>query len=237
MNESSRQLLEIASWRVIAEMVRRHPGICVIETHPGGGQYDCLELLLPIDGRDIPGARITLNRLGSVHYWPVSGDSNLTWTTFWSEYLAAGDPLEIITRLETIASLKSPGTLPPSTPAVVTYRFIAAFLSQAVFGRQMWECRSGVLDTSGEEPTLRHEWFDSCPKAEGHLRHRQEEDLFGQPGYRFWFLVRDNAPALCLETTGHAWDTSGVRFDLVKLYQARHRIWPVVNFVARDLLP
>ena len=53
--ELSRQLLEAASWRVVAELVRRHPTIRVIETHPGGDQYDCLQLLLaPSSDEDRP---------------------------------------------------------------------------------------------------------------------------------------------------------------------------------------
>lgn len=35
-------ILEAASWRLTAELVRRYPNrFSVIETHPGGGQYNC----------------------------------------------------------------------------------------------------------------------------------------------------------------------------------------------------
>ena len=41
----NKQLIEIASWRIVSELYRRHPGkFKIIETHPGGGQYDCLSL-------------------------------------------------------------------------------------------------------------------------------------------------------------------------------------------------
>ena len=41
----NRQLVEIASWKIVSELTRRYPGkFTVLETHPGGGQYDCLSL-------------------------------------------------------------------------------------------------------------------------------------------------------------------------------------------------
>ncbi len=43
MDSVNKQLTEIASWRIVSELIRRHPEkFTVIETHPGGGQYDCL---------------------------------------------------------------------------------------------------------------------------------------------------------------------------------------------------
>jgi hypothetical protein len=38
----NKQLMEIASWRLLTEMVRRSPDLRIYELHPGGGQYDCL---------------------------------------------------------------------------------------------------------------------------------------------------------------------------------------------------
>ena len=62
-------------------------------------------------------------------------------------------------------------------------------------------------------------------------------DFLGEPAYRFWFLCNAEEPGLCLETTGTAWDLEGGEFDLMKLYRVQRRIWPVVTFVAGDLLP
>ncbi len=45
MDSVNQQLVEIASWRIVSELIRRHPEkFTVIETHPGGVQYDCLTL-------------------------------------------------------------------------------------------------------------------------------------------------------------------------------------------------
>jgi hypothetical protein len=50
----NRQLIEIASWRLISDICRRYPEtFTIIETHPGGGLYDCLSLQA-ISKSDLP---------------------------------------------------------------------------------------------------------------------------------------------------------------------------------------
>ena len=219
-------------------MVRRHPGTRAIETHPGGGQSDCLELLLPSGGGKASANRIVLNRSGRAHFLTEAGtELSPTWSDFWTDFMAADDPLQIVLRLEEYAQVDSPRRLSPSTPAVLTYRFIAAFLSHSVFGRETWECRNGFLDTSGDESALRRHWFAAFPGAAERSGQPTADDLLGQAAYRFWFLVRGDRPSLCLETNGTAWDGEGLEFDLMKLYRVRRRIWPLVSFVAKDLLP
>ena len=39
-------LTELASWTLATEVMRRAPELLrIIETHPGGGQYDCLSMV------------------------------------------------------------------------------------------------------------------------------------------------------------------------------------------------
>ena len=230
--QPSRQLLEVASWRLVAELVRRHPALRVIETHPGGGMYDCLQVLLdPHSNDDRPA--IVLNRAGSVHVLGGDTAADAYWETFWADYLSADDPRRVLDRLCGLAGLPPVRRLPPSSDATVVYSFIAAFLSSAVFGRDRWECRNGSCDSSlGSELSTA---FAAFPAARARLLERRPGDILDQPAYRFWFLI-DDAPQLCLETCGQAWDREGNEFDLGALYRTRRRLWPLVNFVARDLL-
>ncbi|MBE8146482.1 hypothetical protein IOD13_09295 [Brevibacterium casei] len=46
MNVDDR-LIYLQSWWVASEFLRRHPEFDLFETHPGGGQYDCLTILGP----------------------------------------------------------------------------------------------------------------------------------------------------------------------------------------------
>jgi hypothetical protein len=88
---------------------------------------------------------------------------------------------------------------------------------------------------SPQEWAVRGELFLRFQAAQERLLVRLGDDILGQPGFRFWFLC-DPAPRLCLDISGLAWDDEGNEFDLATLYRATHRIWPVVSFVARDLL-
>jgi hypothetical protein len=225
--EPSRQLVEIASWRLAAEMVRRHPKMRVIETHPGDGMYDCLDLL---PEASYPPAIVSLNRVGGIHCLAAGR----RWD--WAWYLSLEDPLEAVMEIEAAAGLPAVGTLPASTPAVLTPRFTAAFLTHALLGRTQWECRNGLLDSAAGSGR-RFPWFAPFPAALDRLQESLPDDILGNPAYRFWFLVSNDEPRLCLETTGRAWDRAGVEYDLMHLYrQASRRLLPVVSFVTNGLL-
>lgn len=227
--------MEIASWRLAAEMTRRHPTIRVIETHPCGGLYDCFELNWSADQSSFK-PHIALHRVGSIH-WFGEGSHDGQLDSSWEIYLGSEDPRAFVSELGAKAGLLAVSKPPATTPRVLVYRFIAAFLSQTVLGRDMWECRSGYCDSSSASGSyVRSEWFDSFSHARDRLRNDLSDDFLAQPAYRFWFICQGNAPKLCLETTGMAWDLEGNEFDLMKLYRVRHRVLPVVSFVARDLL-
>lgn len=219
----------------MAEILRRHPQLRVTEAHPGGGQYDCLCILLG-DGAAGSESYVALNRMGATHFFLRPGEDS-QWHGFWEDYLNASDPRPVVREVCERAGLPAVRRLPASTPAVVVYRFVAAFMAQSILGRESWECRSGYSDSSGMEGSYaRSEWFASFPAAQTRLAVRLPDDSLDEPASRFWFICKSDNPQLCLETTGFAWDLEGAEFDLMKLYRVRHRIWPVVSFVARDLL-
>ncbi|MCC6630402.1 MAG: hypothetical protein IT340_23740 [Chloroflexi bacterium] len=230
----SPQLIEIASWRVATELVRRRPAdLQIVETHPGGGQYDGLSIMTGDPAH--PTHLIDLNRVGSAH---VFGDSPARYPDFWEECCATDDLRPLVDRLATAAGLGAGQSVPPSTPRSVSYRCIAALLAQAAFGRVQWTCRSGAVDSAGfvVEPVQRA-WFARFDGAAARLVIHDHADLVRQPAYRFWFLLRDNEPVLCLETTGRAWDRHGHEHRLDALYRQGRRLWPVIVAVAGDLLP
>ena len=53
-------VVNAGSWTVAVEFTRAAPGLQVFETHPGGGQYDCLTLVAD----DV---KVDINRVGSIH--------------------------------------------------------------------------------------------------------------------------------------------------------------------------
>lgn len=237
----SRQIIEIASWRVAAEMVRRYPRIRIIQTHPGGGQVDSLSLLLRLGPE--PAERLDLNRLGAIQYHfrrPNGSQTFKSWPDFWAEFVNAGDPREPMRKLAAFAGLPPVAKLRPPTNAVVCYRFLAAFLTQAAFdtsfGKANWSCENGYLDTSDGYGGVWESRFELFPGAQDRLKTQDDHDPFGVSAYRFWFLLLNDDPKLCVETSGTAWDRTGLEYDFGKLSRDDDRIWPVVTEVAGDLL-
>jgi len=117
---------------------------------PGGGQYDCLSLYL-LKQRDNDGRSplIDLNRAGSGHV-QREGEPPWSWPSLWEDYLFAWDPKDTVDTLCEHAGLPTT-QLPPSSPEVRVVQVAAAFLATTLLDRQHWECRSGVLDTSGDD--------------------------------------------------------------------------------------
>ena len=67
---SAMRVREAVSWWIVSEFVRRsRTNSTIIETHPGGGQYDCLAVYEPKQNieRHDPRQVLDINRNGSMH--------------------------------------------------------------------------------------------------------------------------------------------------------------------------
>jgi hypothetical protein len=227
----SRRVIEAVSWRLATELIRRHAGdLRLVETHGGGGQYDELRLY-PRSGPESATFLVSLNRLGSAHFSRAPA-----WGTVWIDAVAAEDPRSTVDELERRAGLHSAAGLPAATADVLTFRAIAMILSHTAFEPARWECRSGVLDSSGYGGGPRDELFRAFPTAGTRRQERQRDDLLDEPAHRFWFLLRNSEPQIAFEDTGLAWTLANEQFNLVSRYQATGRLWPVVSAVAGPVL-
>ena len=137
------QLAETLSWRLLTELWRRFPDrYALIETHPGGGQYDCLGLAECQDGLHTV---LDVNRGGSVHLH--YGRSPQSWADGTDRMLANASGF--LDEIEQAMGLTHPTPLPSSTSATITFRFVSEFLTHAIGRIERWECRNGFYDTSG----------------------------------------------------------------------------------------
>lgn len=223
------QLVEVASWRLISELFRRYPGkFSLIETHPGGGMYDCLTLVH--NQRHVA----DFNRVGCFHVTDnQNGEPSLDiWRSMVEE-----DTQNVLDQVCRRLELKIPAKLPPSTPDVIVYRFIATFLTHALFGKGRWECRNGCIDSSGMDVCGKSLAFDQFPAAQDRVRIAISGDFLQEPAYRFWFILKDGKPIMCIETTGTAWNYEGQSINLFSLYKKEKKIWPLIWGVAGHLLP
>lgn len=217
-----RSVLEAASWRLASELVRRHPDTArLIRAHPGGGQSDCL-WLLPTAGKT---GDVRLNRNGTIQVLErFDGGPPGEWRpTEWDEYLRA-DPRGFLHRLEVAAGLPSPQQVPPATPTTLTYRVLAAVASTAIKSVHLVEIQPGFIDTSGYGggPNDALALFSAIPAE---LLRARDDDFFGESGYRFWVVLRDEVPVLAVEQLeGLAWTPHhDVSFPLMGLYEGARR--------------
>ena len=127
--------IEIASWSLASELVRRAPSrLRLIETHPGGGIYNCLTLLdgsRPVSDLNRTGNLHVLGRLDGGPCEPVSLD-------VWVRLAAGENPRAILDEWCRRLGVIVPDSLPAGSPTSLTYRVIAALLRQAAFSPVSW---------------------------------------------------------------------------------------------------
>jgi hypothetical protein len=220
------------AWKLLAELHRRYPTrFHAIETHPGGGMYDCLSLY---DNTDVHYA--SFNMAGRFHVFQrfdnkKPGEPLDIWPL-----MVEQDTKDVLDKVSHQLGLKIPATLPSSTPETVVYRFIAAFLVQSCLEPPCWQARNGVFDTSGYGGGL-SQAFTHFPVAASRADIGLGFNYNNKKAYKFWFLTRDDEPLLCLETNGTVWRRDGASFSLPELYSKHHRVNLLLSTVANDLLP
>jgi hypothetical protein len=107
-------------------------------------------------------------------------------------------PREFLRRLEVAAGLLTPQAVPAATPVTLTYRVLAAVASTAIKSVHPIEIQPGFIDTSGygAGPNEALASFSAIPDQ---LRRPRDDDLHGEPGYRFWLVLRNDVPVLAFE--------------------------------------
>lgn len=226
-DEPARRFVLAQSWWIASEIVRRRPHLRIIETQPGGGQYDCLTVYSFAGGQATP--LMNLNRNGSMHVHSANDFESLTWDAATS----AKGGHDIVRKLEQASGYTISKKAPASGPAVLTYRVIARVLTSLVDDRHSWDARNGQIDSAGSERSE----LRSFPTVVEGLRDKRPTDLFGIPAYRYWILLRDAEPLAVLDTDGrvHLPDRTA---DLLPVYRESHRSLTVtVGQVLGSLLP
>ena len=214
-------LLEAASWRLAAELCRRHPGqLRIYHLHPGGGQYDCLSIATA--GND-PRSLLQLNRQGRIHtFGRWDGRESDVEPRGWSAYFAE-DPYLFLATLEDDIGMQPPPELPSTVAHTLVYRLLAAAAAVEVFGVRRRRIVSGYFDSSGEPCGARDELFAAFSEADRRRSDPSLERPLGIAEYRFWFVLDGESPVACFDISGVGWDASGAEVDLLAAYQDRGR--------------
>lgn len=212
-----RSMLEAASWRLAAELCRRHPDrLRIYEVHPGGGQYDCLSVATVGDD---PRSLVQLNRHGSIHTlgrW--DGREPDVEPHSWSAYFTE-DPYLFLRTLEDDIALRPPAEIPPTVEDTLAYRLLAAAAAADVLGVRRRRIVSGYFDSSGEPCRARNELFADFPAADRRRSDPSAERPLGIAEYRFWFVLDGGRPVACFDIAGVGWDAAGVEVELLAAYR------------------
>jgi hypothetical protein len=223
-------LIELASWTLATEMIRRAPKLLhIMETHPGGGQSDCLSIVRT----DLQKWICVFNRIGSftAFSWFDSGrdcDSKLQ-IDVWGRIAKGDSTREMLDEICNVVRLPIPSPLPAGTAASLTYRVITAALQIKTFAPKRWSCLNGFCDSSGFMGSgIRGELFRYFPLVESPSESEESPNYGVDDPLRFWFLCCDDEPMICLETTGRAYSRKGVMIDLKAKYARRRNVYDVL---------
>ncbi|WP_344019567.1 hypothetical protein [Pseudonocardia kongjuensis] len=202
------------SWWIASQLVRRHPELTIIETKPEFTAHDNLALVDSIAAPCSRDAVLEIDRNGSLGRSSEPESPSMTWR----EVFEAGDPFELLTRLEVTAGLTPPTETPRSGRKAVSYRLISRLLSTTLNDRRPLQVRSGYLQTfqmgSGCWPQL-----GDFPGVAEKLRDVRLDDVDGQAGYRFWMLEHDRLLVAVLDTDACLYLADGSSTDVYKRYR------------------
>lgn len=210
------------SWWIASELVRRHPGAVIAETHPGDGMYDVLRVQLSRE----PQIHVMLNRVGAVQ---LRSDTTYGAIASWHEVFAARNPHAIVKDVEDAAGLPLRSKAPPSTRRGLAYSVIAALLGALVNDRDRWDCRTAFSSPWGQwdkpQPNLA-----AFPSAT-----RPAEPDYDDP--QVWAILRDgDAVAMMSPEEGAVHFQTGQSLDLMKAYTTSRRRIPLVAGAMLDRL-
>lgn len=223
------QLEEIVLWRFVTELWRRWPKhFDMIEMHPCDGMYDTLTFRTK---GPKPTNAILVNRGGSVHInkdaFGMDGDTSMH--SDWIDRMLSQSSDIFLNDIAHEIRLTIPKKRPISTPATLTYRYISDFLTHSIGRLENWQGRNGFEDSGGFLGyRVRRECFQQFPILNQESIVRYGPPILGEYVCNFWFLLKDEKPVLCLDTSGRLFRPDGRCHDLPSLYKRDRRIWPLI---------
>jgi hypothetical protein len=224
-----RRIIEAISWKLAAEFHRRHPEqITIIETHPGGGQYDCLTF---VRGQEILGH---LNRVGG--FTPKTSKRSIQWESLWPRCGTNTGLGEILDEMSDGCGLKIPKKLPSTRPSSLGYRVMALLSASLAFESSKWQWRAGTEDTSGYAcPDSRNEWFIRL-SMDKELRFAQSMEKDGSQGrLRYWFLLKGDKPLCCISDEARYWNGRDPVVELYEKYKVHRNIFELAGLIQGQL--
>lgn len=186
------------TWKITGELLRRHHSsthLKILETHPGGGQYDCVSFCNKLGAtlfdlniatghfhlfKQYGPRRTDLRKLG----WPDRG-------SYLQHFFAHYDPKVIVDEIEDLVGLPSyrKRLLPVTTPLVLVFRLMATMLQRHIFSRERLHISCGWYDGSGMDGSSIRQELLALPELFGPFPPPTTDWVVqAQAASRFWLL-------------------------------------------------
>ncbi|MGJ7561870.1 TY-Chap2 family putative peptide chaperone [Brevibacterium casei] len=236
MNLANR-LVYLQSWWVASEFLRRHPEFDLVETHPGGGLYDCLAILGP-RGATGP-THIDLNRKGRIHIHSgisPNFDANsweLELPVEWSSEAKQRNRRQLPLFLEAAVGLSAPQQTPVTTPKTLIYRVIYQLLLFALNEVEDWEAHNAQYDSSGMDSGWDPDYFAQIPSARSALENDPNLD---NRQTCFWAVLRGGRCLALLQENGMLHRPDALPMSVMTIYDAEHRDILSASLKVRQLI-
>jgi hypothetical protein len=170
MSEVRHTVRQAATWRIVAELMRRHQrrlDLHVCELHPADGAYDCVSLFAGPFQRRLCDFNLAAQHLHAYRGDGRGGPRRVAFPRVEDDYVQAlltePDPKSVVDAVELALALPPhSGQLLPDTPPVLVTRVMAAFFERVAFARQLYDARSGWADSGWQGPLTRH-WCGRVP--------------------------------------------------------------------------
>ncbi len=166
-----RNVVHAVTWRMVAELLRRHhdKGLHVVETHPC--QYDCVSLRVPADSNPLGGIAVADFHVPAMHFHVHEPFDDVRATpvdlgveprnAYVLAFLTADDPGTVLDRIDASLGLRTPTGPLGRTPASLAAQVLAGLLARWSLDRDQVEVRSGWLD-GGYDVEARG-WVEQTP--------------------------------------------------------------------------
>ena len=248
MSEVRHTVREAATWRLIAELMRRHQrrlDLHVCELHPADGAYDCVSLFAGPFQRRLCDFNLASQHLHAYRGDGRGGSRRVAFPRVDDDYVQAllgeQDPQRVVDAVELALALPPHrGQLPPETPTILVTRVMASFFERTAFAPQLYDARSGWADSGWQGPLTRH-WCGRVPAVAAGLArigHPASWEEVACVAARLWRVGPQNIDTgVILDlTTGEAYGpAAGSPVSLWARFSREPRIEPLADWVAAQL--
>lgn len=232
---------EARAWQIATQIIRRSPAkLTLLES----GFEDGFYILHSIVPRDVAGPReayarrlIDINRHGTIlgredrQLPPALEHAGR------EPALLFDEARDFYRKLTTELALPDPRPRPPSTPEILAFRFVSAWLQLYTAVGRIYGCSQGV-DAWLEVQTSYFAAFGSHPEIAVLANDRHTDPDQWHPAHRYFFIVDCaegpgyETPLACVGTDGLVRTPDGATFDIPMLYRTSGRsIWTPVTAV------